>query len=309
MKLFPVTYTIRIGKIHLDILSLVLSNSEGILQKDIAKKLGLSKKTVSICKQDLIKLGFLKELEMANSKEIKIGLNAKKEAERFLGWAIFRNNYINGQALLGTMKKPLKTILIRPHHIIAKAVCPENKEIKTRKIEELSKKYRITINNLINNKEYVIYTDYGNIFLYADSPIVTLCGNPFPLPFTENELEHAEDYIKCLIADRIEGMLNILGFGKLQLNNLTYLKTLHIGILLTDKRFKKLHLNAEFEALKLEADNSVYGFKEIEGKGNLDEVLERIKKAINLIFEAEFHGIDSIQKAIKFIEVYEKQMQ
>src|SRR3990167_2039730 len=287
VKLFPVTYTIRISKTHLDILSLVLSNSEGILQKHIAKNLNLSKKTISICKQDLIRLGFLTEIEMANSKEIKIGLNAKKEAERFLGGANFRNSFINGQVILGIMKKPIKTILIRPHHIIAKVVCLADKENKIRKIEELSKKYKIIINNIINNKEYIIYTDYGNIFLYVNSPIITLCGNDFPLPFMENEVEQMEDYIKCLISDRIKEMLNILGFGKLQISNITYLKTFHVGILLSDKRFKKLHLNAEFEALGLRADNSIYGFKEIEGEGKLDKILEKVKKAVNLIIKAE----------------------
>jgi len=274
--LFPETSPICLTPNHFICLDKLVAY-QSILQKDLQKKTELDKTTISEVKADFIRLGWCKEINLGSGREICIEICKLNEIKAFLGqWKFLKH-----------------TIFVRPHKIKLKGIFKDKPEHFTKAIEAFTTNpnYRVIISYMNNNKEYTLETLYGKIIFLLNGNIIQFCVDGFVLPITKEDVDVLEDYIGEGIKERALAMHSLLKehFKKfrIEIYDCIYLKSLHTGIITKGNVSKLLSLRGKVEDLGMFVDNSIYSCKEIEAKGKLDVVLNKVKAMLNELFERE----------------------
>jgi len=271
--LFPETSPILFSIKHFRFLEKCLSSPNGILQKHLVNSLGLDKTTISEVKQDIVKLGWCKEVALGSGKEVIVVPCKVDEIKMFLkGW-----DYVK------------QSIPVRPHDICARGIIlnkPSHFEVV---LERLTKTHHVVISEMENNKRYTIKMDGGKVILKLKGNLIEFWVDGFILPILPKDVPLLEDYVLNGIEQRIFALQSALEeyFGKFRvsISNGIILKSLSTGVLVKSNVSKALGLSQELKELGLFRDSSVYGCDEFEVKGKIDEVFEKIVPALNLIFE------------------------
>jgi len=273
-SLFPETPPILFTFKHFRVLDKLVARKE-ILQKDLLKATQLDKTTVSEIKSDLIRLGWCKDVDLGSGKEILIKLCKLNEIKSFIRhWKFLK-----------------QSMLVRPHSIILRAVLKEKPEhfIKAVKKLSLHPSYRLIISHMNNNEQYTLETEYGKVNFYLNGMMVIFYITGFILPVTEEDLDLLEEYITEGIQSRVLALHSLLKehFEKFRIEifDCIYLKSLHLGIITKKDVSKCIQIKNKMEELKMFCDESIYGCDEIEAKGKIDKVLNKVKVMLNELFE------------------------
>jgi len=269
LSLFPETSPICFGENHFRFIQKCLQSPEGILQKNIVNDLGLDKTTVSEIKHDLIRLGWTKDVDLGSGKEVTIKICKENEIKLFLGqWQSLKHS-----------------IFVRPHAILCRTILSDKPDHFEKAANNLTTKYHVIISEMKNNKEYSVETDYGKIVFRLKGKVIDFWIEEFILPVYQEDVTHFEEYIKQGIMDRFFKLHSLFkghfGEFRIVISDCFYLKSLHLGIITKENVNKVLSLRE----LDIFADKSIYGCVETETKGKIDGVLDKIKIALNLMFE------------------------
>lgn len=92
-SLFPQTPPIRWSECHSVVVDKMLMHPDGILQKNLVRKTGINKSTVSMVLTDLKKLGTVIEVDLGSGKEIMLKSTRITELKSFLGqWQFIKQS-------------------------------------------------------------------------------------------------------------------------------------------------------------------------------------------------------------------------
>jgi hypothetical protein len=248
---------------------------QSILQKDLQMKTELDKTTISEIKTDFIKLGWCKEINLGSGREICIEICKLNEIKAFLGqWKFLKH-----------------TLFVRPHKIKLRCLFKNKPEHFVKAIEAFTthSDYRLVISYMNNNKEYTLETQYGKIIFFLNGNLIQFCVEGFVLPIRKEDVDILEDYIGEGIKERALAMHSLLKEHfkrfRIEIYDCIYLKSLHTGIVTKENVSKLLSLQGKIKDLGMFVDNSIYGCKEIEAKGKLDAVLNKVKVMLNDLLE------------------------
>ena len=277
--LFPETSPICFTAKHFKVIDKLLKK-EVILQKDLQKETGLDKTTISEIKSDLISLGWCKEVNLYSCKEISIELLKVREINAFVG----RYKFLK------------QALFVRPHSIILKAILKEKPAHFIKAIESFSvnPNFRLIISDMRNNKQYTLKTDYGKATFNLNGNIVTFAITGFVLPILKEDLDLFEDYI----IEGIQSRFLLLHFllkehfkpFRIEIFSCAYLKSLHLGIITKENVSKIVNIQDKIKDLAMFSDKSIYRCDEIEAKGKINEVLNKVQAMLNHLFDENLGG-------------------
>lgn len=285
-SLFPETPPILWGYNHFVFLKKILPYKR-MLQQDLIQKTGLNKTTLSEIKADLIKMGWCKDVDLGSGKEIMIKLCNLKEIKLFLGhWEFLKHAFF-----------------VRPHSIKARClfkVKPEENFEKAINRLSINKKWKLIISSMKNNKEYTLVTEYGKIILLQNSRLVQFLVEGFILPIRKEDIDKLEDYIVEGIQYKLLSMHNLIKEHlynfKIEIFDIIYLRSLHMGIITKNNVSKIVHLKNKIRSLGMFVDKSIYDCDEIEAKGRLEEVLNKIKNIMEELFHQQDKSDNFVDK-------------
>lgn len=271
-KLFPEIPPTSLTINHFRFLDLLLRKKE-LSQKRIIEELKINKTTISEIKDDFVRLGWCNQINFGNGKELNIKIKKKSEILKFLGqW-----------------KSIKQSIFVRPHSIEARGIIEDNVELKRTLISKFSQEYQVIISQMRNNEQYTISTEFGKIIFYLKGGTLRYTVDGFILPIKQEDLELFNTYIQEGINDRINNINKILkeycGDIELKINNLTYLKSLHLGIITEKDTSKIIKIKSKIKEWGMFSDGSIGGCDEIEISGRVNEILSKGNLMLNCLFE------------------------
>lgn len=274
-SLFPETAPIQFTANHFRFISLLLSHSEGILQKKVVALLKIDKTTVSELKQDFLRLGWCKEVDLGSGKEVCLKVSRRYEVDVFLsGWLSAR-----------------KTIPVRPHSILVKGSFEEKGSRFLYALHKLSQKYPVKIYPINNNRKYTFETEYGSFTLMLKGNGITYWVDGFVLPIAKEDVHCLEEYVEKGICERVNAMHTIVkehfGKSKITVSDVIILKELHMGILTKENVAVALNIFHSLKRTGLFKDASIDGLDEWEAAGQFGSVINRIKSALQTFFEKQ----------------------
>ncbi len=273
--LFPETVPIGLGRNHFRILQLLLENPDGILQKEIVKKLKIDKTTVSEIKDDLIKLGWCTNMELYIAKEIRIVPKKIDEIKNYLGH----------------VQRVGKCLFVRPHDVVVSCTLIKAGDIRPEIFYALSAKYHVILSSMKNNLQCHCETPDGDIQLYQKGSKVKFYIREVIIPVVEEDLEIYEEHIVKEIHRRLNILRSImqkhLGKYKIKLSNVDYLKSIHLGEVTSENVAKVLKRNKLLEDLGMFQDKSIRGCIESEMKGNPHKAYLAMREMLRATFDIE----------------------
>lgn len=275
--MFPQTPPICWGILHFKFLDKMVLHNEGIGQGKMIRLLKTNKTTLSQIKTDIAKIGWCEDIDNDFGKTLTIRPCKLDEIKTFLGyWHLVKQHFF-----------------IRPHNILIRCYFTHKPKNFHAQMEKLSDPFKIVITHMKHNKQYAIKTDYGTIMFRLHGTMIEFYVEGVIMPVQYDNLELLEHYIYDVIKSRFDNMLKILLSACkekkviLDIDNIYYLKNIHIGILTEKDIAKTLHLIKELENAGLFKDHSIYGCDEWEKKGNFDNVLEHVKAGLRIFMEAK----------------------
>jgi hypothetical protein len=235
--------------------------------------LNIDKTTISEIKSDFTRLGWCKDVDLGSGKEIKIELCKLNEIGAFLGqWQSTKHQ-----------------IYVRPHSIKCRVISDPLSEGFEKAINKLTEKYRVIVSGMQNNKQYSVKTDYGTIILHLNGKIIDFWVEGFIIPIKKEDLDYFKDYITQGIESKVLEMHSIIKEhfhkSKVKVSDCIFLLSLHLGIVTKQNVSKIISFRDKIRDLGMFCDDSIYGCDEIEAKGKLDAVLNKVKVMLNELFE------------------------
>jgi hypothetical protein len=273
--LFPETPAVLVTVHHIRLLDLCLKHPQGILQTEAGKKLHLNKKTISVVKRDLIRLGWLRDIRDINEKTIFIKPCCLKEIRMFLSrWKFLQ-----------------RTVLVRPHRMLARGLIKKGSDGLTNAIKSLSRKYLVIPSFMKNNVEYSVFLPEGTAVFHEHGEVIQFFVEGFILPVGRDDIYLLEEYIKLAMRSRLKNMIDVVQDHffpcKIQLMGLVTVKDLHAGILLKKDAARAVGIASQLKKYGLFPDDSVPGMDEFECHGRVDAVLNRIVGALTDYFSTK----------------------
>lgn len=274
--LFPRTPPVKMGADHIRFLTELRRHDWRLLQKNLTVALKLPKTRVSEVKADLVRLGWLRDVDLGGSREILVTEERQGDVDLFLSrW-----------------QSAGRVVFLRPHHIEVRCLILRGAERLPSALQVLNHLPQLKVCQDPQGPQVTIYTPYGRIGLnlQAKNPVVRFWLDDFPFPVNMENLnmDDVEYYIEFGISRRLAMMYSLLEITlerfRVKLHSVRVLRELHLGILLTEDAVRVLKVNDHLLDLGLEKDHSVPGCLEYEAYGDLQKVLEKIRPALELLF-------------------------
>ena len=266
--LFPETSAVPVTVHHIRLLDLCLKHPQGILQKEAGIKLGLNKKIISVVKSDLIRLGWLRDFRSITEKIIFIKPYCVNEIKIFLSrWKFLQ-----------------RTVLVRPHRMLARGLIKSRPETLRKAVSSLSKEYLVVPSFMKNNVEYSVFLPEGTVVFHERGEIIQFFVEGFILPVEPDDVYLLEDYIKLAMRSRLKNMVDIIqthfSLCKIRMTGMVSVKEMHLGILIKKNAAKAVNICSQLKKYGLFPDDSVPGMDEYEAHGRVDAVLNRVVGAL-----------------------------
>jgi hypothetical protein len=275
--LFPQTPAICWMQNHFVFLNEMILSPDGIGQGKMIKLLKTNKTTVSQIKNEFIKIGWCED-KYINKNNKNIGIS------KII--AIKSGKIDDIKKFLASWNLVKQHIFVRPHKILIKCRFVNKPKNFHMQMEKLSKPFKITISHMKNNKQYSIETEHGTIIFRLHGMFIEFFVSGIIIPVHFKEIGLLEQYILDVISDHFNKLLKLLEITckerKIQMNidNVFFLKSIHLGILTEENIAKTLQIANELEDIGLDSDDSVYGCDEWEYKGNFHKVLEKVTEGM-----------------------------